>query len=202
MLRIWRTALNPRMLKMLLMRWWGMNTAPQVLSLHPPNSCPHLPAEEEDNDNGPAELPYSHGHLCWDCAGVFQHAGEIWSSPSRQRIPPGSSAWCGPRQTASSRDAATEDGTVSLSIPKQCLVDTIKHTQDLVYSLALNKDGSTLAMGSRNIHIWDLSNEKEMQTVTGHVNPVTRLEVLGRDGGVHVVPVGKGAKQCDDLGGE
>ena len=51
---------------------------------------------------------------------------------------------------------AGEAGTVSIfSIPKQCLVETIKHTQDQVYSMAQNKDGSTLAMGSRNIHICD-----------------------------------------------
>ena len=59
-------------------------------------------------------------------------------------------------KSANSLYAAGEAGTVSLfSIPKQCLVETIKHTQDPVYSMAQNKDGSTLAMGSRNIHICD-----------------------------------------------
>eukprot|EP00090_Calanus_glacialis_P015613 TRINITY_DN2460_c0_g1_i2.p1 TRINITY_DN2460_c0_g1~~TRINITY_DN2460_c0_g1_i2.p1 ORF type:complete len:606 (-),score=281.26 TRINITY_DN2460_c0_g1_i2:53-1870(-) len=83
-------------------------------------------------------------------------------------------------KSANSLYAAGEDGTVSLfSIPKQCLVETIKHTQDPVFSLALNKDGSILAMGSRNIHIWDVSSKKVTKTVTGHANPVTRMEIAG-----------------------
>jgi len=76
--------------------------------------------------------------------------------------------------------AAGEDGIVSLfSISKQCLVDTIKHTKNPVYYLALNKDGSIQAMGSRNIHILDVSSKKVTKTVTGHANPVTRMEIVG-----------------------
>jgi WD40 repeat protein len=63
-------------------------------------------------------------------------------------------------KSAYSLYAVGESGTVSLfSIPKQCLVGTIKHTQDPVYSMAQNKDGSTLAMGSRNIHICDYDSD-------------------------------------------
>ena len=73
-----------------------------------------------------------------------------------------------------------QDGTVSLfSIPKQCLVETIKHTQDPVYSVALNKDGSILAMGPRNINTWDLSSKRVTKTVIGHATPVTRMEIAG-----------------------
>ena len=40
-------------------------------------------------------------------------------------------------KSANSLYAVGEAGTVSLfSIPKQCLVETIKHTQDSVYSMA------------------------------------------------------------------
>jgi len=48
-----------------------------------------------------------------------------------------------------------------------------------VYSLALNKDGCILAMGSRNIHTWDMSSKKVIKKVTGHANPVTRMEIVG-----------------------
>jgi len=65
------------------------------------------------------------------------------------------------------------------SIPKQCPVDTTKHTQDSMYSLALNKDGFILVMGSRNIHIWEVSRKKVNKTVTGHANPVIRMEFVG-----------------------
>ena len=41
------------------------------------------------------------------------------------------------------------------------------------------KDGSILAMASRNIHIWDVSSKKVNKTVTGHANPVTRMEIAG-----------------------
>ena len=62
---------------------------------------------------------------------------------------------------ANSLYAAGEAGTVSLfSIPKQCLVETIKHTQDPVYSMAQNKDVLDSA--------W-----------TRHANPVTRMEIAG-----------------------
>ena len=68
---------------------------------------------------------------------------------------------------------SVQDGTVSLlSIPKlHCLVDTIKHSQDLVYSLALHKDGSILAKSYRNIHIRDIASKKVIKTVTGLAMP-------------------------------
>jgi len=75
--------------------------------------------------------------------------------------------------------AAGEDGTVSLfSIPKQCLLSSIKHSTDPLHSLALNKEETMLAMGSRNIHIWDMASKKVTKTLTGHANPVTRMEIV------------------------
>jgi len=75
--------------------------------------------------------------------------------------------------------AAGEDGSVSLfSIVKQCLVSTLMHSPDPIHSLALNKEETMLAMGSRNIHIWDLVSSKVVRTLTGHANPVTRMEIL------------------------
>ena len=75
--------------------------------------------------------------------------------------------------------AAGEDGTVSLfSIPKQCLLSTIKHSTDPLHSLALNKEETMLVMGSRNIHIWDISIKKVTKSLTGHADPFTRMEII------------------------
>jgi len=75
--------------------------------------------------------------------------------------------------------AAGEDGSVSLfSITKQCLVSTFMHSPEPIHSLALNKEETMLAMGSRNIHIWDLVSSEVVRTMTGHANPVTRMEIV------------------------
>jgi len=75
--------------------------------------------------------------------------------------------------------AGGEDGSVSLfSIPKQSLVTTFTHSPDPVHSLALNRKENLLAMGSRKVHVWDISNNKVINTFTGHANPVTRLEIV------------------------
>ena len=103
-------------------------------------------------------------------------------------------------------------GWHSLSL-LQCLVNTSKHTHDPLYSLALYKDSSILAMGSRNIHVWDVSSKKVTKTVTGHAKcqPCHKdgdcrqhlvLLLPVREGGVHVVPGGEGDEQCEDPGGE
>jgi len=82
-------------------------------------------------------------------------------------------------RTGSSIYAAGEDGTVSVfSIPKLCLVSTIKPCPDPVHSLVLAKNDSILAIGSRNIKIWDISSHRVLKTLTGHANPVCRLEVV------------------------
>ena len=41
------------------------------------------------------------------------------------------------------------------------------------------REGWLLAMASRNIHFWDVSSKKVNKTVTGHANPVTRMEIAG-----------------------
>jgi len=75
--------------------------------------------------------------------------------------------------------AAGEDGSVSLfSIPKQSLITTFTHSPEPVHSLALNRKENLLAMGSRGIHVWDIPNNKVINSFTGHANPVTRLEIL------------------------
>jgi len=74
-----------------------------------------------------------------------------------------------------------EDGSVSLfSIAKQCLISTFKHSNDPIFSMALNRKENLLAMGSRNIFILDIATKKVTKTLTGHANPVTRLEIVDR----------------------
>jgi len=75
--------------------------------------------------------------------------------------------------------AGGEDGSVSLfSIPQQSLITSFTHSPEPVHSLSLNRKENLLAMGSRKIHIWDIPNNKVINTFTGHANPVTRIEIL------------------------
>jgi len=79
----------------------------------------------------------------------------------------------------SSLYAAADDGSVHLcSIAQQELVSSFKPISQPIYSIAVNKDQTYLALGSRNIFIWDLSKKSISKKLTGHANPVSRLEIF------------------------
>eukprot|EP00092_Neocalanus_flemingeri_P016568 GFUD01017928.1.p1 GENE.GFUD01017928.1~~GFUD01017928.1.p1 ORF type:complete len:622 (-),score=257.62 GFUD01017928.1:219-2084(-) len=81
--------------------------------------------------------------------------------------------------SASSLYAAAEEGSVSLfSLATLCLVSTVRPCPGPAHSLALSKDGSIFAIGSRNIVIWDTVRQMVVKTVTGHASPVCRLSIV------------------------
>jgi len=74
--------------------------------------------------------------------------------------------------------AAGEDGCVSIfSVSKLAFMSSFQAGTDPIFSLAMSKDDSLVATGSRAIRVWDVASQRLVKTLTGHANPVINMRI-------------------------